>query len=89
MDIKDLFNEQTVGDLADGIQVAYGGFDREAFLARVFDAEWPARELKQRIRHITVVLHELLRQTIDPGSTSCGGPCLTWRASSNGSLPTV
>jgi 3-methyladenine DNA glycosylase AlkC len=60
MDIKDLFNEQTVGDLAGAIQVACGAFDREAFLSRVFDAEWPARELKQRIRHITVVLHELL-----------------------------
>jgi 3-methyladenine DNA glycosylase AlkC len=60
MDIKDLFNEQTVGDLAGAVQVAYGAFDRETFLTHVFDAEWPARELKQRIRHITVVLHDLL-----------------------------
>ncbi|MGD9048463.1 MAG: DNA alkylation repair protein [Anaerolineae bacterium] len=60
MDIKDLFNEQSVGDLAAAVEVAYGAFDREVFLTRVFDADWPARELKQRIRHITVVLYDLL-----------------------------
>lgn len=66
MDIKDQFNEQTVGALADAVQAACAeqtssvAFDREEFLARVFDADWPDRELKQRIRHITVVLHDLL-----------------------------
>jgi 3-methyladenine DNA glycosylase AlkC len=60
MDIKDLFNEQTVGALAEAVQTAYGVFERETFLACVFDADWPARALKQRIRHITVVLHDLL-----------------------------
>jgi 3-methyladenine DNA glycosylase AlkC len=60
MDIKDLLNEQTVGALAGAVHTAYGAFEREAFLARVFDADWPARALKQRVRHITVVLHDLL-----------------------------
>jgi 3-methyladenine DNA glycosylase AlkC len=60
MDIKDLLNEQTVGALAGAVQTAYGAFGREMFVACVFDADWPNRELKQRIRHITVVLHDLL-----------------------------
>jgi 3-methyladenine DNA glycosylase AlkC len=60
MDIKDLFHEETVGLLAGAVQSAYGAFDRETFLARVFDAGWPDRELKERIRHITTILHELL-----------------------------
>ncbi len=60
MDIKDLLNEQTVGALAGAVQTTSGAFDRETFLSRVFDADWPGRELKQRIRHITVVLHDLL-----------------------------
>jgi 3-methyladenine DNA glycosylase AlkC len=60
MDIKDLFNEQTVGALAGAVHATYDAFDQETFLARVFDADWPGRELKQRIRHITVVLHDLL-----------------------------
>jgi 3-methyladenine DNA glycosylase AlkC len=62
MDIKDLLNEQTVGALAEAMHTAHGTFDREAFLTRVFDADWPARALKQRIRHITVTLHDLMRE---------------------------
>jgi 3-methyladenine DNA glycosylase AlkC len=60
MAIKDFFDEASVGALGGAVQHAHGAFDRQAFLARVFDSEWPDRELKQRIRHITVVLHDLL-----------------------------
>ncbi len=60
MDIKDLLTEQSAGALARAVSTVHGAFDREAFLRRVFDADWPARELKQRIRHITVVLHAFL-----------------------------
>ena len=60
MDIKDLLNEETVGAFAEAVHAAYGAFDHETFLTRVFDAGWPARALKQRIRHITVALHDLL-----------------------------
>ena len=60
MDIKDMFNEESVGALAGAVQRVYAPFDQEAFLACVFDAGWPDRELKERIRHITTVLHDLL-----------------------------
>jgi 3-methyladenine DNA glycosylase AlkC len=60
MDIKDLINQQTVGALAGAVQSAHGAFDHEAFLSHVFDAGWPDRALKQRIRHTTAVLHDLL-----------------------------
>jgi 3-methyladenine DNA glycosylase AlkC len=64
MDIKDMFHEDSVGALAGAVggAAAEAGapFDREAFLARVFDAGWPERELKERIRHISGVLCELL-----------------------------
>ena len=60
MDIKDLFNNESVAALADALQQSHPAFERETFLARVFDADWPGRELKQRIRHITAVLHDLL-----------------------------
>ena len=62
MDIKDLLNEETVGALAQAMHTDHGTFDRESFLTRVFDADWPARALKQRIRHITVTLHDLMRE---------------------------
>ncbi|MDY7079355.1 MAG: DNA alkylation repair protein [Chloroflexota bacterium] len=58
--LKDLFNEQSVTGLAAAIQKEYPAFDSETFLARIFDAEWKARELKERMRHITTVLHDFL-----------------------------
>jgi len=62
MDIKDQLNEQTAGALSQAVHTAHRAFDPEAFLTRVFDAEWPARALKQRIRHITVALHGSMRE---------------------------
>lgn len=60
MKIKDLFNEQSVAALAAAIQREYPPFDAGAFTSRVFDGEWEDRELKERIRHITVALHDLM-----------------------------
>jgi len=54
--LKDMFNQQSVAALAAAIQRQYSTFDREAFLARVFDEDWKSRELKERMRHITTVL---------------------------------
>jgi 3-methyladenine DNA glycosylase AlkC len=60
MDFKDYFNEQSVGALVTAIEDQHPPFDREAFLARVFDDGWTARELKARMRHITTVLGDFL-----------------------------
>lgn len=60
MELKNLFNKQSVAALADAIQREYPAFDQEAFSARVFDDDWQGRELKQRMRHITTVLHNFL-----------------------------
>jgi len=38
----------------------YPGFDQERFLELVLDDEWESRELKQRMRHSTLSLHEVL-----------------------------
>jgi 3-methyladenine DNA glycosylase AlkC len=60
MKIKDYFNEGSVGALAAAIQEKYASFDTEALTTRVFDEGWADRELKERIRHITTILHDLL-----------------------------
>lgn len=58
--LKDeLFNRDTVGDLADMLQTALQDFDRAAFLAAVLDA-FPRLELKERIHHIAHVLDDVL-----------------------------
>jgi 3-methyladenine DNA glycosylase AlkC len=60
MQLKDFFNEQSVAALADAIHREYRPFNEETFAARVFDEGWTARELQERMRHITTALHGLL-----------------------------
>lgn len=59
--LKDsLFAPAHVAALADAVQNVYPAFDRAAFLARVYDGSWDARELKERMRHLTTTLRPLL-----------------------------
>ena len=56
MQLKDMFNKESVGALAAAVKKVYSPFDREAFTTRVFDEAWQGRELKERMRHISTVL---------------------------------
>ena len=58
--LKDLFDEASVEVIAAAITGVERTFDRNGFLAAVFDSEWSNRELKARMRHIAVTLHSLL-----------------------------
>lgn len=60
MALKDMYNQDSVSDLAIAIGQVYPVFDREAFFGKVFSPEWPELELKQRMRHITLALGSLL-----------------------------
>ena len=60
MKLKDMYNEGYVANLVRAIQTELPSFDESTFLENVFDAGWAARELKERMRHITVALHDLL-----------------------------
>ncbi len=75
--LKNMYNQQYVSDLAAAIE--YPNFNGEAFLACVINDDWEARELKERMRHITIVLHDFLpadyRSALDvlyKASTSLG-----------------
>ena len=57
---KNLYNPQYVADLAAEVKKECPAFDGETFATRVLDEDWEARELKQRMRHIAVVLHDFL-----------------------------
>ena len=61
MKFKDIYNEDYVGALGRAIQAVHPTFDDEALADRVFDDAWDARELKERMRHITTVLGSLLQ----------------------------
>ena len=58
--LKNLYNEAFFDTLSVSLSKAIKGFDKKEFISQVFDAEWQNRELKQRMRHIAVVLHNFL-----------------------------
>ena len=60
--LKNMFNQAYLDDLGAAIQSHYPPFDTRAFLARVIDDQWEGRALKERMRHITTVLHGFLPQ---------------------------
>lgn len=61
--LKNLYTPAYVQTLADALHNVNPAFVPARFMARVFDSEWENRELKQRMRHITVCLRAEL-----PGS---------------------
>jgi 3-methyladenine DNA glycosylase AlkC len=58
--LKDLIDEPSVTALATAVAAADPGVDAAAIVGEVFDAEWAGRELKQRVRHVAVVLRRHL-----------------------------
>ena len=58
--LKDMFNRETVGILASAVKTEYPEFQGENFLQNVFNEGWEELALKERVRHITLMLGELL-----------------------------
>ncbi len=58
--LKNLFNEHSIGALAEAMERAYPAFDCPAFMASVFDQNWQTLELKARMRHVTTCLRPRL-----------------------------
>ncbi len=59
--LKDIFFKPAYFDaLNTAIQSVDPTFDAQTFVERVHDDQWDGRALKERVRHITVVLHGLL-----------------------------
>jgi 3-methyladenine DNA glycosylase AlkC len=57
------FSREFTERLADVVQEAYPPFDRERFVSLVHDDGWEARELKQRMRHLSNCLHAALPES--------------------------
>lgn len=59
--LKNLYNEKFFRSLVNDFLSAYPNFDAEGFMTRIYDDQWENRELKDRLRHITVSLHATLQ----------------------------
>jgi 3-methyladenine DNA glycosylase AlkC len=60
MQLKDMYNRRYVSDVAAAVRDECPAFEADSFTSRVFDEEWEARELKERMRHIALSLHGFL-----------------------------
>lgn len=58
--LKDLIDEPSVRALVTAVAAVQPGTPIETVVAEVFDDEWFKRELKQRIRHVAVMLYRHL-----------------------------
>ncbi len=58
--LKDLIDLPSVAGLAEAVAAVYPTMQPDVIVAQVFDGEWPDRALKQRIRHVAVVLRRNL-----------------------------
>ena len=67
--LKDMFNHKTVQALSQAVKTEYPDFQEKKFIKKIFDENWDGFALKQRVRHITLALGELLPddypQTLD------------------------
>lgn len=58
--LKNIYNQHFFQELISHIKKVMPSFDAKAFLASIFDQEWPMRELRERMRHIAITLDQFL-----------------------------
>lgn len=59
--LKDMFfTKDSVNKLVDAIQQHYPEFDKETFMKLVFDDIFESKELKERMRHVSICLHQVI-----------------------------
>ncbi|MDJ0881303.1 MAG: DNA alkylation repair protein [Gammaproteobacteria bacterium] len=58
--LKNVYSPQFIRDLATCLQAQDARVDLQAFELAIFHDQWPELELKQRMRHITHVIHDFL-----------------------------
>lgn len=58
--LKNMYSKEYLNNFADVFVRIYPKFNKAKFLNLVFDKDWDNKELKQRMRHISVCLHTVL-----------------------------
>ncbi len=55
--LKNIYNQHFFTRFIAGFQYVHPAFNETTFLASIYDEYWEKRELKQRMRHISICLH--------------------------------
>ncbi|RXK03922.1 DNA alkylation repair protein [Arcobacter sp. CECT 8989] len=59
--LKNVYTKEYIGNLTNKIEEYYFSFDKEKFCKEIFDSSWQSLELKQRMRHIAIVLNNNIK----------------------------
>jgi len=60
--LKNIYNQKFFVAFIDTVQQIKPDFDKKSFLNCIYDSEWENRELKQRMRHISIVFKNHLSE---------------------------
>ena len=60
MNLKEAYNEHFVKKLADQIVRHQSSFKKDIFIKSILNKEWKHKELKERMRHISLTIHQCL-----------------------------
>src|SRR5664279_2804282 len=55
--LKDLYSPKFYKNLSDAMAVVLPSFNRQRFISQIFSGDFLDKELKERMRHTTLVLH--------------------------------
>jgi 3-methyladenine DNA glycosylase AlkC len=58
--LKDIYSKAFYNQFAGVVATVVPSFDRQQFIRFIFDADWQHMELKERMRHTSLALHEFL-----------------------------
>jgi hypothetical protein len=58
--LKDVYSKAFIDSVAEHFQKAYPDFEKQRFVATIFDDRWGTRELKSRLTFITHTLYKSL-----------------------------
>lgn len=63
--LKDIYSLSFFNFFADIAETVLPSFDRKKFQKEIFNNDWHNKELKQRMRHTSIVLHQFLHNDFD------------------------
>lgn len=58
--LKNLYNKEFASSLSSGLKAVYGQFNHKQFQESIFNDDWSRKELKERMKHISVTLQKYL-----------------------------
>ncbi|UZE96493.1 DNA alkylation repair protein [Alkalimarinus alittae] len=63
--LKNSYNQTYLERLATSIKLSWPNFDQSKFVSMVMDEQWESKELKARMKHISMTLHKCLPLSFD------------------------